>query len=174
VAQAAAAIIEVKGAGRGSEKAINTQPALSYDSLNDLGSTMQPQEGLEDRASRAKILVIEDEEAIRTLIKRALEPSYDVHLASHGREGLSLARWVKPDLILLDLRMPGLDGLAVLAKLKANQQTSAIPVVIVSVQGETDMLLESQRAGAVDHVIKPFDIDDLRKVIQRQLATRRD
>jgi CheY-like chemotaxis protein len=116
-----------------------------------------------------KILVIEDEEGIRKFITRALESSYEIHLAASGEDGLKQARWVKPDLILLDLRMPGMDGLTVLAKLKGNPQTSGIPVVIVSVQGETDMLLECQRAGATDHVIKPFDIEDLRRVIQRQL-----
>lgn len=124
--------------------------------------------------SRPKILAVEDEEAIRTLIKRALEETYEVHLASNGQEGLSKARWVRPDVILLDLRMPGgFDGLAVLAKLKANQLTSGIPVVIVSARGETDMLLECQKVGASDHVIKPFNVEDLRKVIQRQLATRK-
>ena len=116
-----------------------------------------------------KILVIEDEEGIRKFIARALESSYEIHLAAGGEEGLKQAHWVKPDLILLDLRMPGMDGLTVLAKLKGNPQTSGIPVVIVSVQGETDMLLECQRAGATDHVIKPFDIENLRRVIQRQL-----
>ena len=116
-----------------------------------------------------KILVIEDEEGIRKFMARALESSYEMHLVSNGEDGLNQARWVKPDLILLDLRMPGMDGLTVLARLKGNPQTNAIPVVIVSVQGETDMLLECQRAGAADHVIKPFDIESLRKVIQRQL-----
>ena len=124
-------------------------------------------------AAKPKVLVIEDEEGIRKFIQRALEPTYQVQLASSGEEGLSQVRWVKPDVILLDVRMPGMDGLTVLAKLKADQETSGIPVVIVSVQGESDMLLESQRSGASDHVIKPFNIDDLRKVIQRQVVMRK-
>lgn len=124
--------------------------------------------------SPARILAIEDEEGIRKFLKRALEPDYEVHVAANGEEGVNQARWVKPDLILLDLRMPGMGGLSVLAQLKANTQTNAIPVVIVSVQGDTDMLLECQRAGAVDHVIKPFDVDELRRVIRRQLSTFKD
>ena len=123
---------------------------------------------------RAKILVIEDEEGIRKFIKRVLEPSLDVYLAENGEEGLKQVRRVKPDLILLDLRMPGLDGLTVLGRLKASQETSGIPVVIVSVDGEADMLLECQRAGAADHVIKPFDVEGLRKVIHRQLPFVQD
>ena len=119
--------------------------------------------------SKARILVIEDEEGIRRFIKEALEPFYEVVVAGNGQEGLTQARWEKPALILLDLRMPGMDGLSVLAQLKGNRQTNAIPVVIVSGQGDTAMLMEGQRAGAVDHVIKPFTLEELRKVIQRQL-----
>ena len=122
----------------------------------------------------ARILVIEDEESIRMLLKRTLEPPYKVFMAADGQEGLEKARVIDPHLILLDLQMPGLDGHAVLAKLKTNPKTSAIPVVIVSVAGETDILIECQRAGASDHLIKPFQIDDLRKVVLRQLALRGD
>ncbi|MBI4342709.1 MAG: response regulator [Candidatus Omnitrophica bacterium] len=118
----------------------------------------------------AKVLVIDDEEGVRSFIQRALETHYEVYLAKHGEEGIQQAARVKPDLILLDLRMPGLTGLEVLAKLKATQETSGIPVVVVSMQGETDVLIDCQRAGAVDHVIKPFNLDDLRRVIQRQLS----
>ena len=121
---------------------------------------------------RAKILVLEDEEAIRHFIGRVLELLYEVHEAPDGAEGLKQARWVQPNLILLDLRMPGLDGLTVLAKLKADRRTATIPVVIVSGRGETDLLIEGQRMGAVDHIIKPFDVEDLRGVVQRQLALR--
>ena len=123
-------------------------------------------------AQRAKILVIEDEEAIRHFMGRVLESLYEIHEAPDGAEGIKQARWVQPELILLDLRMPGLDGLTVLAKLKADQRTATIPVVIVSGRGETDLLIEGQRMGAVDHIIKPFDVSDLRDVVQRQLALR--
>jgi len=123
---------------------------------------------------RPKVLVIEDEDGIRKFVKRVLEADYDVHLAANGQEGLQRAQAIRPDIILLDLRMPVLDGLSVLAQLKANRQTSAVPVVIVSVQGETDMLLECQRSGAADHVIKPFNVEDLRKVVQQQISTRKE
>ena len=119
-----------------------------------------------------RILAIDDEEGIRTFIRRALEPYYEVHLAVDGESGIQQAKVLKPDLILLDLWMPGLSGLEVLAKLKAKEATSGIPVVVVSSRGESEALLESQRAGAVDHIIKPFDLEELRRVIQRQLPGR--
>ena len=123
---------------------------------------------------RPGVLIIEDEAPIRSLIRRALEPGYQVYESPDGTDGLKQARWVQPDLILLDLRMPGLDGLTVLAKLKADRKTAAIPLVIVSGRGETDLLIEGQRMGAVDHIIKPFGVEELRGVIKRQLALRGD
>ena len=123
---------------------------------------------------KPRILVIEDEEGIRKFIQRVLEPDYEIHLAAGGEEGLKQARWAKPHLVLLDIHMPGVDGLTVLAKLKAHEATRTIPVVIVSVQGDTDILMECQRGGAVDQVIKPFNVEDLRKVIERQLWMRPD
>ena len=119
--------------------------------------------------SQPTILIVEDEPAIRRLVKETLESRYAIQEAVDGLDGLQRAQSVKPDLIILDLRMPGLDGLSVLRKLKADRQTAGIPVVIVSVHGETDMLLEGQRSGAADHLIKPFDINDLRRVVSRQL-----
>ena len=118
----------------------------------------------------ARILAIDDEDGMRAFIQRALAPYYEVHLAADGESGVRQARILKPDLILLDLRMPGVTGLEVLAKLKAKEETSGIPVVVVSSRGETDILIDSQQAGAVDHIIKPFDLDELRRVIQRQLT----
>ncbi len=125
-------------------------------------------------AKQPKVLVIEDEEGVRNFVKKALADAFDVALAADGQEGLNQARWGGPDLILLDLRMPGMDGLTVLAKLKAHPQTSAIPVVIVSGQGDSTILLEGERAGAADYVIKPFDVEELRKVIRRHLAVLGD
>lgn len=122
--------------------------------------------------AQARVLVIEDEAAVRALIEKVLKPKYDVRPAANGQEGLNQARWFKPDLILLDIRMPGVDGLTVLAKLKAHAETRMVPVVMVSGRGDTDVLLEGQRAGAVDHIIKPFTPEELLNVIEKQLIVR--
>lgn len=118
----------------------------------------------------AKVLAIDDEEGVRAFLRRVLETRYTVALAADGEEGIKLAASWKPDLILLDLRLPGLTGLEVLAKLRASQETCGIPVVVVSMKGETDILIECQRAGAADHVIKPFSAEDLLHVVARQLS----
>jgi len=121
-------------------------------------------------ARRPTILFIDDEEGIQRFVQAALAEAFDVIVASNGEDGLRQARWRHPDLILLDLRLPGLHGLTVLARLKAREETSAIPVIIVSGQGDSTMLLDGQRAGAADFLIKPFDLEGLRNVIRRHLG----
>ena len=121
---------------------------------------------------KGRVLVVEDEEPIRRFIRRALEPAYEVHEAAQGQEALNQARWARPDVILLDIRLPGFDGMTVLAKLKAHDETKMIPVVMVTGRGDTDALMACQRAGAVDHIIKPFNVEDLVKSIDLRMALR--
>lgn len=120
------------------------------------------------------VLLIDDEPQLRQLMRLALGAEYDILEAGDGTAGLSLAQEQHPDLILLDLRMPGLDGLSVLRKLKAHAQTAAMPVIIVSALGETEILMEGQRSGAADHLIKPFDVNELRRVVHRHLPAAGD
>ena len=121
------------------------------------------------QTKRQQILVVEDEQGIRDIIQAALSSEYDILLAVNGEEGVHQAKIYKPQLILLDIRMPGMGGLSALAKLKTYEETRHIPVIMVSVEGDTDALLDSQRSGAADHVIKPFQIDQLREVVHRHL-----
>ena len=123
---------------------------------------------------RRTILVIEDEAKLRQLMQSALAADYEIATASNGSEGLLQVKAVQPDLILLDLRMPEMDGLEVLARLKENRKTGGIPVIIVSAKGESDSLFAGQRAGAVDYLIKPFQLEELTRVIQRQMVALGD
>ena len=117
-----------------------------------------------------KILVVEDEEGLRKIFKKYLEPEYEVILACDGKEGVDLAGEQKPNLILLDLRMPKLDGLSVLRLLKMSEKTVEIPVVIISAIGESDSLLDAQLIGALDYLIKPFDLADVRRMVERYIV----
>jgi len=121
-----------------------------------------------------KVLVIEDEPKVRDFIRGALEPEFEILEAGNGKEGIDQVSVNKPDVILLDLRLPRVDGLAVLARLKSDKTTGAIPVIIISAKGHTDSLMEGQRAGAVDYLIKPFTIEQLRGVVRLQLSSRGD
>jgi len=92
---------------------------------------------------RGKILLIDDEEAARYVLRQFLsEDAYVISEARTGREGLSLARSEKPDLIFLDLKMADLDGYSVLSELKQDQETRAIPVVIHT----SDPMFEARRS----------------------------
>lgn len=119
--------------------------------------------------AKPRVLVVDDEEGIRRLISRALQDNYAVTQAADGAEGFAKAHSEKPHLIILDIRLPDIDGLTVLAKLKADSATRAIPVVIASVRSETDILFEAQQAGAADQLIKPFTIEALCDSVQRNL-----
>ncbi|MDH3271040.1 MAG: response regulator, partial [Gemmatimonadota bacterium] len=118
-----------------------------------------------------KVLVVDDERDSRVLIRHYLEEfGCQVFTAADGEEGLRLAAEIRPDLITLDLIMPGITGWDVLKRLKSTPDLRAIPVVIVSVvanEGRGKLL------GAVDLVTKPFEREDLLRVLWRSLGRRR-
>jgi two-component system nitrogen regulation response regulator NtrX len=120
-----------------------------------------------------RILVIDDESAIRDSLKMTLEyEGYDVVTAATGQEGLVLAEREAPDLVLLDVKMPGMDGLEVLDRLRA--MSDALPVVVVSGHGTISTAVEATKKGAFDFIEKPFASDrvllSLRNALdQRQL-----
>ena len=108
----------------------------------------------------AKVLVIDDEPAIVRFLVRALESSgYAVLAANDGAEGLRLAAEHRPDLVILDLVMPGLSGVAVLAAMTA--QDPACKIVVVSAQDDVEGKVRCLDAGAADFVAKPFAVTEL-------------
>lgn len=118
---------------------------------------------------KKRILIIDDEPNVAELMKEWLEPSYAVDKALDGVEGLEKALEVSPDLIFLDVRMPKLDGFEVLRRLKADQRTSSIPVVMLSAEAHSTSLLDAQRGRAVDYAIKPIDMSSLVPFVRRYI-----
>jgi two-component system response regulator MprA len=121
-----------------------------------------------------KILVIEDDEAIRRVLQRALTfESYRVELAPDGLSGLALAQDQHPDLIILDLMLPGMDGLEVCEKLR--RMTSS-PILILTAKDQLEDKISGLDAGADDYVVKPFEIEELlarvRAMLRRTAADR--
>src|SRR5262249_51944580 len=108
--------------------------------------------------ARARILVIDDEAAIRDSLRMTLEyEGYDFLAAATGQEGLSLADREAPDLVLLDVKMPGMDGLEVLDRLRS--MNDALPVVVISGHGTISTAVEATKKGAFDFIEKPFASD---------------
>ncbi len=107
---------------------------------------------------KARVLVIDDEPAIRDTMRMILEyEGHDVVLAGSGQEGLAIAEKEPPDLVFLDIKMPGIDGLEVLTRLRATNDT--VPVVIVSAHGTASSALEAGRLGAFRFIEKPLSKD---------------
>jgi two-component system, OmpR family, alkaline phosphatase synthesis response regulator PhoP len=122
---------------------------------------------------KERILVVEDEEDIRGLIEYSLgREGYAVHGVATGELGLKEARLKKPDLVLLDLMLPGMDGFEVCRMLKADPVTASTPVVIVTAKGEESDIVSGLEIGADDYVTKPFSpkvlVSRIRTVLRRR------
>ena len=103
----------------------------------------------------AKILVIEDDRFLRELISRKLRnEGYNVIEAIDGEEGLRKIKEEKPDLVLLDLILPGMDGFEVLKRTKEDQATTKIPVIILSNLGQREEVEKGLKLGAIDYLVK--------------------
>ena len=116
------------------------------------------------------ILIIEDDKFLRELIVRKLnEEDFEVSEAVDGEEGIKKIIEEKPDLILLDLILPGIDGFEVLARMKKESALSSIPVIILSNLGQKDDVEKGLKMGAVDYLIKahftPGEIIEKIKVV---------
>jgi two-component system phosphate regulon response regulator PhoB len=107
--------------------------------------------------TRTKILVVDDEADIRELVRLNLaREGYDVFDCESGEQALSLSRSKGPDLVVLDLMLPGIDGLEVCRRLKADPKTTQIPIVILTAKGEESDVVAGLEVGADDYVAKPF------------------
>ncbi len=110
----------------------------------------------------SKILIVEDESNIRQLVKYNLEKeSYQVLEAEDGLQGLRLAKAEKPDLVLLDLMLPQMDGLEVCRSLKGNQATAALPIIMLTAKSEEIDKVIGLELGADDYMTKPFSPREL-------------
>ncbi|HOB93490.1 MAG TPA: response regulator [Aquabacterium sp.] len=120
-----------------------------------------------------RVLIVEDQADIRKLIRMTLEfEPYEIHEAANGTEGLALAVEVQPDLILLDVMMPGeLDGLQVCARVRALPALQATRVVLLTARGQTQDRDAGQRAGADEYLIKPFSPLQLIETIERLMPS---
>ncbi|MDQ0287328.1 two-component system response regulator AtoC [Desulfofundulus luciae] len=122
----------------------------------------------------ALVLVVDDEESVCEFLTEVLEDAgYRVQTAQDGPRALELISQNPPDAVLLDIRMPELDGMQVMDRIQ--QQDNRLPVILMTAFGTTEMAIQAMKAGAFDYIIKPFNLDELvltvkKAVTMRQLA----
>ena len=119
----------------------------------------------------ATILICDDEPNLRELMRVSLDPGYVFAEAADASEALTLADRLRPDLVLLDVMMPGGSGLAVIESLRSNPELAKVPVVVVSAFTSDGDRLAAHDAGADGFVGKPFDPDELASIVEELLAT---
>ena len=121
---------------------------------------------------KSVILLVDDQDSIRFFLEKTLaQESYEAHTAKNGLEAIELAQKVVPDLILLDLKLPDMDGLEVLKKIKSI--FPEICVVMITAFGDIETAVEAMKEGAYDFVTKPINLDQLLMVIKKGLETKR-
>lgn len=123
--------------------------------------------------TKTRILIVDDEPDILKILGNRLEHAgYDVAKASDGREALEKIEGVNPDLIILDVMMPHLDGFGVCRKLRENAATCLIPVIFLTAKGQTVDKIAGIKSGADEYVTKPFDFDELEARIEELLRRK--
>jgi DNA-binding response OmpR family regulator len=111
---------------------------------------------------KKKILVVDDEDDILHFLELVLrEKGYEVSTASTGHEALTKAQIERPDLVLLDIMMPQMDGWEVLKLLRVDEGTSRIPVAMLSARTEAKDRVQGLQEGAIDYICKPFSLQEL-------------
>jgi CheY-like chemotaxis protein len=116
------------------------------------------------------IMVADDEEDIKAVLEMFLEVAgYDVITAYDGLDAIEKIHESKPDLVLMDIMMPLIDGIEVVRQMKADDSIKHIPVIMLTAASKSDMVEKAMQAGAVDYIQKPFEPEQVQNVIQKTL-----
>ncbi len=117
----------------------------------------------------AKILIADDQPQIRSLVNAVLGKEYVVIQAATGTDALRMVRHEKPDLVIMDILMPGMDGLTVCSQLKADPATAKIPVLVLTIIDYELNRRFAENLGADGYITKPFTHDQLKQTVARYL-----
>ena len=118
-----------------------------------------------------KILIVDDQFGIRILLNEVFQKEgYQTFLAANGVQALDILNKHNPDLVLLDMKIPGMDGIEILKRMKVIEPD--IRVIIMTAYGELDMIQEAKNLGAITHFAKPFDIDDIRTAVRKHIPQK--
>ncbi|MBJ6367010.1 hybrid sensor histidine kinase/response regulator transcription factor [Snuella sedimenti] len=127
-----------------------------------------------NKNSKPSILLVEDNVEVRTMIKEELTNSFYVLEASNGEEGYDLIVKEKPQLIISDILMPIEDGVSMLKRVKANPETSDIPIFMLTAKGAQETKIECLSLGAADYIEKPFSLEFVKWKVKNTLLTRKE
>ena len=119
---------------------------------------------------KKRVLLIDDEARVRASLKSVLEPTYETIQAADAQEGLEMFRKEAPHLVLLDVILPGTDGLSVLQTLRAEDRT--LPVIMLTGTKSVKTAVDAMKMGAADYLSKPFEVEELRIVVERALTAQ--
>lgn len=130
--------------------------------------------GLKKKTNNRKILVVDDEPNIVQTLKDRLELNdYDVLTAFNGKEGLEIALEEQPDIILLDVIMPIMDGHEMLETLRNDPEGKNIAVIMLTARSQTEDIVRANVCGIEDYIVKPFDLSELLEKIERIFENRK-
>lgn len=125
-----------------------------------------------DEAAKSTVLVVDDTEANIDILVEALDVEYEVSVAMDGQSALQAASENPPDIILLDIMMPGMDGYAVCEKLKGDAKTADIPIIFLTAMTEVQNKTKGFELGAVDYITKPFEIREVEARVKTHLTLK--
>lgn len=129
--------------------------------------------GIEEKNGKPKILVVEDSEDVRAHLLDNLEDQFNMQEAVDGEEGLSMATGTMPDIIITDLMMPGMDGVELCKKLKTDERTSHIPVIMLTAKATVESRIEGLETGADAYMTKPFNMQELQTRLKSLIEQRK-
>ena len=119
-------------------------------------------------AKKKTILAVDDEPSVREVLRRLLVgEGYRVLLAAEGKEALDIMKTTRPDMVLLDLTMPELGGMAVCRRIRKDPSTRLMPVILITAKGEVADEIQGLQRGADDYLSKPFDLSEVRARVAR-------
>ena len=130
---------------------------------------LHPDKNLQNRAS---IIIAEDDDEIRDYLTKELSEHYDIHSCTNGREALAEVYRTHPDIVISDVMMPEMDGNTLCTQLKLNPQTNHLPVILLTAKNRDEDKLEGLETGADAYIVKPFNMDILRRTIANLINAR--
>ena len=119
---------------------------------------------------KESVLIVDDDVVAISALKDIINPDYNVYVVKSGEEAIEKAKMLSPDLILLDICMPDMDGYQTINELKSSDLTRSIPVIFISGNSESDDIKNGISNGAIDYITKPFDDENVLIKVKEAVA----